>query len=116
MREIADGVFEIEIRFVNAHLVVTDDGVVLIDTGLPGRSARIDRALTEARQAVGDIHTILVTHWHADHTGNAADLQRRSGARVVAHAIEAGEIGGTERVRRNGIVRLSERMTGRAEP
>ncbi len=116
MREIADGVFEIGIRFVNAHLVVVDDGVVLVDTGLPRRSARIEQALTGARRAVGDIRTILITHWHADHTGNAADLQRRSGARVVAHAIEAAEITGTGRAPRAAIVRLSERITGRAEP
>lgn len=116
MREIADGVFEIGIRFVNAHLVVVDDGVVLVDTGLPGRSATIERALTEAGKAIGDVHTILVTHWHADHTGNAADLRRRGGARLVAHAIEAVEINGTQRLPRKGIVRLSERMIGRAEP
>src|SRR3982750_3851824 len=94
MREVADGVFEIRILFVHAHLVVVDDGVVLVDTGLPGRSARIERALHEARKPIGDVRTILLTHWHADHTGNAADLRRRSGARTVAHAIDAAGITG----------------------
>src|SRR5437764_880047 len=89
MLEVADGVFEIGILFVHAHLVVVDDGVVLVDTGLPGRSARIEQALGEARKAIGDVRTILLTHWHADHTGNAADLRRRSGGRVVAHLAEA---------------------------
>jgi glyoxylase-like metal-dependent hydrolase (beta-lactamase superfamily II) len=116
MLEVADGVFEIGILFVHAHLVVVDDGVVLVDTGLPGRSARIEQALGEARKAIGDVRTILLTHWHADHTGNAADLHRRSGARTVAHAIETPVIAGTEPLRLNALQRLSARLTGTAQP
>ena len=44
MRQIADGVFEVAIGWVHAHLIVVDDGVVLVDTGLPKRSAEIGRA------------------------------------------------------------------------
>ena len=114
--EVADGVFEIGILFVRAHLVVVDDGVVLVDTGLPGRSARIEQALHEARKAIGDVRTILLTHWHGDHTGNAADLHRRSGARTVAHAIDAAAIAGAEPLRINALQRLSARLIGTPEP
>ena len=41
------------------------------------------------------MHTILLTHWHPDHVGNVAELRRRTGARIVAHAIEAPVISGT---------------------
>ena len=116
MREVAEGVFEIGILFVHAHLVVADDGVVLVDTGLPGRSARIEQALREARTAIGNVRTILLTHWHADHTGNAADLRRRSGARIVAHAIDAAVISGAEPLPLNALQRLSARLTGTPEP
>jgi glyoxylase-like metal-dependent hydrolase (beta-lactamase superfamily II) len=116
MREVADGVFEIGMLFVHAHLVVVDDGVVLVDTGLPGRSARIVQALREARTAIGNVRTILLTHWHADHTGNAADLRRRSGARIVAHAIDAAVISGAEPLPLNALQRLSARLTGTPEP
>ena len=116
MLEVADGVFEIGILFVHAHLVVVDDGVVLVDTGLPGRSGRIEQALREARKTVGDVRTILLTHWHADHTGTAASVHRQSGARVVAHAIDAGVIDGTEPLRLSTVQRLAARMTGTAEP
>ena len=116
MREVADGVFEIGILFVHAHIVVVDDGVVLVDTGLPGRSARIEQALREVRRAIGDVRTILLTHWHADHTGSAADLRRRSGARIVAHAVEAAIITGAERPRLNALQRLSARLTGTPDP
>jgi len=98
MRQIVDGVFELRVGFVNVHLVVVDDGVVLIDTGLPGRRAapRIESALHEVRRAVGEVTAILLTHKHADHTGGVAELRRRSGARVVAHAADAPVITGAD--------------------
>jgi hypothetical protein len=40
MREVVDGVIEIPIAYVHAYAVVVDDGIVLVDTGLPGRPPR----------------------------------------------------------------------------
>ncbi|MEV4510417.1 MBL fold metallo-hydrolase [Dactylosporangium sp. NPDC049525] len=116
MRQVADGVFEISIAFVHAHLVVVDDGVVLVDTGLPRRSAKIDQALHEARRAVGDVRAILLTHWHADHTGGAADLARRSGARTVAHAIDVPVITGAAPLPLTALQKVSKLFTGTPEP
>jgi glyoxylase-like metal-dependent hydrolase (beta-lactamase superfamily II) len=107
MLEVAEGVFEIRILFVHAHLVVVDDGVVLVDTGLPGRSARSEQALREAGKAIGDVRTILLVRWHADHTGNAAGLHRRSGAWTVANAFDAAVSTGAEPLRLNMLQRLS---------
>src|SRR5919107_1148702 len=106
MREVAERVFEIGILFVHAHLVVTDDGVVLVDTGLPGRAARIEQALREARTAIGNVRTILLTHWHADHTGNAGDLRPRGGARIVPPATGAALTRGPEPLPLNALQRL----------
>ncbi|GIF26999.1 glyoxylase-like metal-dependent hydrolase (beta-lactamase superfamily II) [Actinoplanes tereljensis] len=94
MREIVDGVFELGLGFVNVHLVVTDDGVVLVDTGLPRRSKQIERGLHEIRKQIGDVRVVLLTHYHFDHVGNVADLRKRSGARVFAHAADAPVITG----------------------
>ncbi|MDG4826910.1 MBL fold metallo-hydrolase [Asanoa sp. WMMD1127] len=96
MREVADGVLQLRMGFVNLHVVVTDDGVVLVDTGLPGQAPAVVRALAEARKAVGDITTILVTHQHMDHVGGLAELRRRSDARVVAHTLDVPVITGAE--------------------
>src|SRR4051794_9433813 len=97
VREVVDGVFELSLGFVNVHVVVTDDGVVLVDTGLPRRSARIEKALHGIRKSIGDVRSILLTHHHFDHTGNVADLRTRSGARVFAHAADAPVISGAMR-------------------
>jgi glyoxylase-like metal-dependent hydrolase (beta-lactamase superfamily II) len=77
IREVVDGVFEIRLGYVNAHLIVVDDGVVLVDTGLPGRVPKVEQALAEARRKVGDVHTILLTHRHPDHVGGLAELRPR---------------------------------------
>jgi glyoxylase-like metal-dependent hydrolase (beta-lactamase superfamily II) len=50
MREVVDGVIEIPIGYVKAYTVVTDDGVVLVDTGLPGRADKVVRAIVESRR------------------------------------------------------------------
>jgi glyoxylase-like metal-dependent hydrolase (beta-lactamase superfamily II) len=115
VREIADGVLQIPLGFVNAYVVVTDDGLVLVDAGLPRRQATIERALAEARRSVGDVRTILLTHWHTDHTGNVGSLRAASGARVVAHALDAPVISGEEPQPLTLLMRLASPFVGNAE-
>lgn len=113
-----DGVFELRLGYVNVHAVVTDDGVVLVDTGLPGRSPIIERGLVEIGRSLGEVTTILVTHRHPDHIGSLAELRRRTGARVIAHAAEApwitGHIPPSEPSGR--LARLLSRAIGTVEP
>jgi glyoxylase-like metal-dependent hydrolase (beta-lactamase superfamily II) len=112
MREVVEGVFEIPVGFVNVHMIVTDDGVVLVDTGLPRRLLAIEKAFAEARKAIGDIRTILLTHRHPDHVGNVALLRERSGATVVAHAADAPAVTGEKPVPPRGIQHLLRLFVG----
>ena len=118
MRQIVDGVFELRVGFVNVHLVVVDDGVVLIDTGRPGRRAapRIESALHDVRRAVGEVTAILLTHKHPDHTGGVAELRRRSGARVVAHEADAPVITGAEALVLKPVQRIGAIFMPMSEP
>ena len=106
MREVVDGVLEIPIGYVNAYAVVVDDGVVLIDTGIPGRADQVANAVETARHRIGEVHTILLTHWHPDHVGGVAELRRRSGARIVAHTIDAPLISGEKNRSAKRIMRI----------
>ena len=94
MREVVDGVFELRLGYVNVHVGVTDDGLVLVDTGLPGRAPAIERALRGIRRSLGEVRTVLVTHHHPDHVGSLAEVRKRTGARVIAHAADAPHITG----------------------
>jgi len=71
---------------VNCHLLVADEGCVLVDTGLPSSTHKIGAALKAAGRGFSDIKLIVVTHAHVDHAGGAARLRALSGAPILAHA------------------------------
>ncbi|MDH6228816.1 MBL fold metallo-hydrolase [Streptomyces sp. MJP52] len=71
-----------------AYLWRDDDGSTLVDTGTADRAAEIEEVLE------GELRRIVLTHWHEDHTGSAAELAVRHGAEVVAHRLEAPVIRG----------------------
>lgn len=102
--------------YVHAHLIVVDDGVVLVDTGLPKRSAEIGRALFEMRRKIGEVNIILLTHRHPDHVGGLGEVRRRSGAKVVAHRLDVPVIDGSRVIEPTGIMRVVEKIMGRPEP
>jgi glyoxylase-like metal-dependent hydrolase (beta-lactamase superfamily II) len=45
--------------------------------------------LREDGKNPADIKRIILTHLHADHSGNAADIKRQTNARVYAHHTDA---------------------------
>jgi glyoxylase-like metal-dependent hydrolase (beta-lactamase superfamily II) len=96
MRQIVDGVWELPFGYVHAHLVATDDGLALIDTGLPGRADRIEAMLDRVGRRLGEVRTVLLTHRHPDHIGSLAELRRRTDLEVVAHRADVPVIEGRE--------------------
>ena len=58
--------------WVNCYLVVEDDGITVVDTGIPGSAKRILAAATEAG---GEVRRIALTHAHGDHVGSLKQLQ-----------------------------------------
>ena len=74
---------------LGAILITSPQGHVLIDGGLP-QSAPLIRANIESLGfRMGDVKLILNSHAHYDHAGGIAELQRASGARVMASAWSA---------------------------
>ena len=71
----------------NMYVLEDDDGACVIDTGLPGRSSwsALRSGLASIGIPMNRIHTILITHSHPDHFGNAARLSSESGADIVTH-------------------------------
>ena len=82
---------------LNLSLVLDpEQGPTLVDAGLPGQREAITAVLSEAGLELRDLRRIVVTHQDIDHVGSLHDLVRASGARVLAHAIEAPFIDGRE--------------------
>jgi L-ascorbate metabolism protein UlaG (beta-lactamase superfamily) len=78
-----------EVRFLGHACFALSDGedTVLIDPFLTGNP--------KAAIAAGDVTatSILLTHGHADHIGDAVPIAQRTGATVTAIAELAGEVG-----------------------
>jgi hydroxyacylglutathione hydrolase len=74
---------------VNAHLIRSAQGCILVDAGIPGSEPRIGRVLARHGLSFTDIKLIVVTHAHTDHAGSAARLRALSGAPILAHEEDA---------------------------
>jgi glyoxylase-like metal-dependent hydrolase (beta-lactamase superfamily II) len=81
---VIDGVRQIELGIVNAYLLQTADGTVLIDTGFAHTTDALLSELGEERP-----NLILVTHAHIDHAGGLAALERALGVPSAMHPLDA---------------------------
>jgi len=67
---------------LSSILIESDEGLVLIDGGLPQSATLIDANIRALGFDPADIEAILVSHAHFDHVGGVAALQQLSGAIV----------------------------------
>src|SRR5918996_3928909 len=78
---------KVEVQWLGqaATKITTASGrVIVIDPFLTQNPKTPDRF--KDLGALGKVDLILVTHGHRDHTGDVADLARRTGAKVLANA------------------------------
>ena len=69
---------------LGAILLTSPQGHVLIDGGLPQSAPLIRASIESLGFRMRDVKLILNSHAHYDHAGGIAELQRASGARVMA--------------------------------
>jgi metallo-beta-lactamase class B len=69
---------------ISAVLITSPSGHILIDVGGPKSPARIVEHIRTLGFKVEDIRYILNSHAHHDHAGGIAELQKLSGATVLA--------------------------------
>lgn len=79
----------------HAYLWADPDGLILIDTGLPGSGPLIAEAIGGLGRSPGDLRRIVLTHFHEDHAGSAAEIAAwGGGVEVLAHHADAPLIRG----------------------
>lgn len=78
------------LKAINVYVMVSDDGLTLVDGGwaIPEARELLDRCLRTIDSGFGDIKRFLVTHVHRDHYTMARVLGTEVGAEV---ALGAGE-------------------------
>jgi glyoxylase-like metal-dependent hydrolase (beta-lactamase superfamily II) len=70
---------------VNAYLLESSSGFVLVDTGMRSHRGALDKQLADAGCTRGTLKLIALTHGDFDHIGNAAYLRRTFGAPIALH-------------------------------
>jgi len=96
--EIVPGIHWIEGITGHCYIMV-DKELTLIDTGMPHKTQKILRYITdELQRSPSDLKTIFLTHCDIDHIGNALELRSLTGAKIVAHPQDAEVIAG-EKIR-----------------
>jgi len=78
----------------HAYLWQGPDGLTLIDTGVPGSAPRIAEVVDELGYRRADLRRLLLTHFHEDHVGSAADIAGWGDVVVYAHRADAPVIRG----------------------
>ncbi len=74
-------------RFVNC-IIVFGKKITLIDTGTKNSAANIFDYIKKNGRDIAEIETIILSHSHPDHIGSAAEIQKTTGCRVLAHENE----------------------------
>jgi glyoxylase-like metal-dependent hydrolase (beta-lactamase superfamily II) len=105
----------IELGFVNAYLVETPLGFVLVDAGVPSSWDRLKAALDAAGCTPGRLSLVLLTHGDMDHVGCARRLREEYGAPVAVHPGDRGMVESGEDQNRRGS-NLAIRMAMRFRP
>jgi len=89
----------IKLALDQAYLWRDGNELTLIDTGLPGSAGELEAAFAELGYRKADLRRVILTHWHEDHAGSAADVRAWGDVEVLAHAKDAVVIDG----RRQGV-------------
>jgi glyoxylase-like metal-dependent hydrolase (beta-lactamase superfamily II) len=86
------------LRFPVGHVYLWQeaDGLTLIDTGVAGSGQQIARAIRLLGRDLGDLRRLVLTHFHADHVGAAAEVLSWADTAVVAHRADAPVVRGLQ--------------------
>lgn len=94
--EIVDGVYRFTANYVNWYLLVGQEGLTVVDAGLPEHWDLFREGLDDLGYEVANIDALVLTHADPDHMGFAERL-RESGVPVWVHeADHAAALNGGE--------------------
>ena len=89
MKQLAKGLYQLDLGKSNVFVLEGKDGLVLVDTAVVGVKDKLADLLEKTGFVLGDIKHILITHAHVDHVGGLREIQAVTGAEVWAHPLDA---------------------------
>jgi glyoxylase-like metal-dependent hydrolase (beta-lactamase superfamily II) len=94
--ELVPGLHMFPFEVGQVYLWVDDDGLTLVDTGVAGSAPEIEAGVHRLGYDRRDINNVVLTHFHEDHVGSAADIASWNGATVMAHQLDAPVVRGEQ--------------------
>ena len=76
----------------NAYLLTAGAFAVLVDAGCGSKIKNLEAALEQKNLKFSDIKLVILTHTHYDHVGCLPEIRERSGAKILVHEAEAGNL------------------------
>ena len=67
----------------SSHLIDTEEGLILIDTGYADTADMVLQSIQELGFSLSDIKYIINTHWHRDHTEATERFAKLTGAKTL---------------------------------
>ena len=102
--KITNTVFQVDDVMGGPSIILGDNYVSLIDTGVPNNEEKIFSLIESLGRKPSDLKHILITHSDGDHIGSLHALVQATGARVYAQADEAEVIQGKRKSRGGQMV------------
>ncbi|PNH85928.1 MBL fold metallo-hydrolase [Arthrobacter sp. AFG20] len=87
--DVGEGVHLITHAHVNCYVIEDDEGVTLVDAGLPSMWPMLLWLLEDRGRRPGDVKALVLTHGHFDHVGFALRAHREWGLPVLVHEQDA---------------------------
>lgn len=113
---VAKGVWRIRCSGVNAYVVTTADGPVLVDAGTGRDGETLREGLGEAGYRPDELARVLVTHHDPDHVGGLADVLEVADVPVHMHRLDAAAYAGDDPIPLTRWKGLMQRVGGLLTP
>jgi glyoxylase-like metal-dependent hydrolase (beta-lactamase superfamily II) len=99
--EIIEGIHRVDeasgdLAHSNVYLIVDGPSMLVVDTGLPSNAKKIVEYIQKIGRQPTEVSTIILTHYHIDHTGSLKELQSLTKAKVAVHVDDAGYVSGNK--------------------
>src|SRR5437763_14284141 len=84
-QNVAEGIHRVEDAYTNWYIVESNDGVTIVDAGVPTSWNSFTEALAVLGRRTQDVKALVLTHAHFDHLGFAEKARRELGIPVYVH-------------------------------
>ena len=92
--KIVNGIYQVDGVNCNVYIVEEEEKLVLIDTGLFRNDKKIIKYIESLGRKPTDVSTIVITHYHIDHTGSLKKMQEATNAKVGVGEFDAEIVAG----------------------